>query len=216
MSNPFDDLIPKADGADPGNQANPFADLTPQANAQNAASKDNGAFMAGVDQFNRAFDRVAEGTLALIGTKTFKQKIIDMQKRKEYDADASFKQHPIAGSIGMGLGEGAKWAAYGGPSSLSGGILASAAKTSVQQGLLGYASAPADASGDEKLNNAMNNAAIGATTVGILKGGPMLYNKAAPIAQQAISNPKIQTVYKAIKWGAGLLGVSGGIKNLFN
>lgn len=214
MPNPFDDLIPKANGADPENQTNPFSDLMPKQNA--TSTPDQGAFMAGVDQFNRAFDRVAEGTLALIGTKTLRQKVIDMQKRKEHAATVSFKQHPIAGSIGMGLGEGAKWAAYGGPSSLTGGVLASTAKTAVQQGLLGYASAPADASGDEKLNNAMNNAAIGATAVGALKGGPALYNKAAPIAQQVAANPKVQSIYKTAKWGAGLLGVSGGIKSLFN
>lgn len=229
MPNVFDQFDASASSSSDetsGKQGNVFDQFDPSGNVNVSSQQpqqnqpDNGAFMAGIDQFNRAFGRVAEGTIAaladVVGATKVKKNAIAVQKKLDAEANESFKQHPIAGSIGMGIGEAGKWVAYGGPSSITGGVLASSAKTAMQQGLLGYMSAPADATDDEKLNNGMNNAAMGAGAVGLIKGVPTLYGKAAPIVESIMSSPKTEMIKK----GAGIVGFGlaalGGAKSLLN
>lgn len=231
MPNVFDQFDASASSSPESKQGNVFDQFDSSGNnasfdSQQSQSQDpngNGAFgdfMAGVDQFNRAFGRVAEGTIAMlsdvVGATATKKSVINFQKQRELEAARSAKYHPISAGVGQVLGEGAKWATYGGPSSISGNILASSAKIAIQQGLLGATSTPADATGEEKLLSGVDAATTGALITGGAKSVGLLAKKSLP-ALQSVYNKAGGTpgiIKKGKKIGTGL-GILGGITNLF-
>lgn len=125
---------------------------------------DQGAFMAGVDQLNRAFGRVAEGamgTLAgILGNDVAKEHISRYQQSKELEATQSAQQHPTAALTGGILGNVGAGIAYSGGAGK--GLLETAGKAALTGFGLGALSAPVDASASEKFNQGMNTAGISA------------------------------------------------------
>ncbi len=185
-NNPFDSLpaaqsSPTQGGAPQENSSsqssNPFDSLPAAPTAQNAYSAVGGqdsAFMAGVDNFNRMFGRVAESTLQLgaqIGSKLgggqpmtdYANQVVNSNQNLDALAAGAAQVHPIAAGVGTGLGIAAQavpLVASGGAAapSLGGGVL----KNAGIGGAYGFLSQPGT------LEDRMNNATMGALVGGAI------------------------------------------------
>ncbi len=182
MDNPFSDLIPTTEqgvsAAQVGAEqpANPFGDLIPREPTQD--DSDSGAFMAGLENFNRSFGRLAEGGLQLgakvvdyaLGTKA-EDTIKAYSAKMDASAQAASEQHPIAGVVGGITGDIARTipAAVGtGGTSLVGQTVAGAATNAAYSGL---EAAPDEQTRMEKIGKGAVAGAVGGLAGGLIGKG---------------------------------------------
>lgn len=182
MDNPYLSLVPSKKGSDtptaevdtspPPASPNPYASLVPPKQNNSSTSSgasspvpDEGSFMAGVENFNRVFGRLAEGGIDLvgkaIGSQSLQDNIAKVNTNKNAEAALSAQQHPVAAGIGTGLGIAGTipYAALlsGGVGAVANGAVANGAITG---GLLGAGNY--SASNTDRLLNGVAGAALGA------------------------------------------------------
>lgn len=162
-------------------------------------ANDPGSFAAGVDNFNRVFGNIAQGTMDVVsramGTTNITNSIASVNKNMNSNADAASAAHPVAGAIGTGLGVagltpyvmvGGEALGVGGASTLAGSVLQNAGVGATLGGL-NYAPTMAD-----RGKNAITGGLLGGTLAGVIGGGAKLMVGDGEMSSfgQKVINPK--------------------------
>jgi hypothetical protein len=121
---------------------------------------DSGGFMAGVENFNRVFGNIAEGTIDLVaratGAKGLQERVANVHDSLQASADQAAQQHPIAAGIGTAAGIVGSAALPLGSAAKGAGLLEQAivgGGSGALTGFLNYA---------PSMQDRMNNGAVGA------------------------------------------------------
>lgn len=158
-----------------------------QANASTATNtvpqsnpNDSGAFMAGVENFNRVFGNIAEGTIDLVaratGSKDLQERVANVHNSLQASADQSAAQHPIAATIGTVTGILGSAALPFGSAARGAGLLQRSivgGGTGALTGFLNYA---------PSIQDRMNNGAVGAM---LGAAAPVAFNAAGKLLRNS-------------------------------
>lgn len=216
----------------PTNASNPFMKYTegqytapvsqnsvPQ-QSQLPPEKDPGLGVALLDVWNRAFERVAEGTIAkvsgAIGAENFKNETIKMQKQKEKEAAISRAYHPVAAGIMDIPSNISSYLAFGGVAApISGAVIPAIGVGSGIAAGQAYLGSPADATFKESLDNAIDtgfkSAGLGAGLSVAGQGFKAAYKDLAGKLDDALPS----TAPKGIDYGKGQLKESNLLQKTF-
>lgn len=236
-NNPFNKYVDTAsNGVDssgqsttPTNASNPFmkhtegqytAPVSQNSIPQQSQQPDQGPGMAIIDRWNRAFGRIAEGTIAkissAIGAENFKNKTIDYQKQQEKEAGISAKQHPIATAITAPIADTAAYLAFGGAAApISGAVVPAIGIGSGIAAGQSFLGSPADATFKESLDNAINTGFVSAGLGAGLSVAGQGFKAAYKDLAGKLDNALPSLAPKGVDYGKGQLKESNLLQKTF-